>query len=68
MSLRLSICGHDCQFKATRVEREGHDKDLFVTFVDPTKSFDSVSRSARWIVFKKLVVPERMTSVIMSFN
>lgn len=68
MPLRLSICGHDCQFNATTAERGRHDKDLFVTFVDPTKSFDSVSRGARWVVFKKLGVPERMASGIMSFH
>lgn len=44
------------------------DKHLFITFIDHTKSFDTVSRDAHWVVFKKWDVPERVLDVIRSFH
>lgn len=45
-----------------------HDKELFVTFVDLTKAFDTVSRDALWVVLGKLGVPEKMLNVIISLH
>lgn len=45
-----------------------HDKDLFVTSFNLIKAFDVVSRDVRWMVLRKLGVPERMLSAIMSIH
>ena len=43
-------------------------KDMFIVFVDLTKAFDSVCRSALWEVLRKLGVPEKMLNIIISFH
>ena len=44
------------------------NKDLYIVFVDLTKAFDSVCRSALWTVLKKLGIPENMLKVIVSLH
>lgn len=43
-------------------------QDLFVIFTNLIKAFDTVSMDAIWVVLRKLVIPERMLSDIMSFH
>lgn len=55
------VCGHNVRFKQIQEKPREHSKDLFVTFVDLTKTFDTVSRDAVWVTLMKLGVPERMS-------
>ena len=45
-----------------------HKTPLFMAFIDLTKAFDTVPRSALWIVLEKLGVPHKMRSIIISFH
>ena len=45
-----------------------HDDTLFVLFVDLKKAYDSIPRQALWRVLKKVGVPPKMLSIIMSFH
>lgn len=45
-----------------------HYKDLFVAFANLTKTLDTVSRDALWVVPRKLNVSERRLNVIKSFR
>ena len=45
-----------------------HKTPLFMAFIDLTKAFDTVPRSALWTVLEKLGVPHKMRSIIISFH
>ena len=45
-----------------------HQTPLYMVFVDLTKAFDTVPRSALWIILEKLGVPPKMLSVIRSLH
>eukprot|EP00117_Sycon_ciliatum_P027914 scpid27779/ scgid3366/ Craniofacial development protein 2; p97 bucentaur protein len=45
-----------------------HQSDLYVLFVDLRKAYDSVPRTALWLVLQKLGVPPRMLQVIRSLH
>ena len=45
-----------------------HRTPLYMAFIDLTKAFDTVSRSALWIVLEKLGVPTQMRKIIQSFH
>lgn len=45
-----------------------HEKYLLITFVVLAKAFDTVSSAAFWVVFRKVDVPDKMLSVVMSFT
>ena len=45
-----------------------HQTPLYMVFVDLTKAFDTVPRSALWIILEKLGVPPKMLSVIRSLQ
>lgn len=51
-----------------REKAREHAKDFFISFVDFTKAFDTVSKDALRVVLRKISVPERTFSVIVSFN
>ena len=38
------------------------NKGLYVTFVDLTKAFDSVSRSGLWLILKRLGCPPQIST------
>ena len=41
-----------------------HASELYVLFVDLKKAYDSIPRSALWIVLQKLGVPPRMCGLV----
>ena len=45
-----------------------HRTPLYMAFVDLTKAFDTVSRTALWIVLEKIGIPPQMRMVIRSFH
>ena len=45
-----------------------HESELFVLFVDLRKAYDSVPRSALWMVLEKFGVPPRMVRIIKSLH
>ena len=45
-----------------------HQSDLYVLFVDLHKAYNSVPRTALWLVLQKLGVPPRMLQVIRSLH
>ena len=45
-----------------------HRTPLYMAFVDLTKAFDTVSRTALWIVLQKLGIPNQMRKIIISFH
>ncbi|XP_065182209.1 uncharacterized protein LOC135812918 [Sycon ciliatum] len=45
-----------------------HQSDLYVLFVDLRKAYDSVPRTALWLVLQKLGVPPSMLQVIRSLH
>ena len=44
------------------------NQEMYMVFVDLTKTFDTVYREALWQVLKKLGIPENMLNVIISFH
>ena len=45
-----------------------HASELYVLFVDLKKAYDSIPRSALWIVLQKLGVPPRMCGLVRSLH
>ena len=45
-----------------------HKSPLYMAFIDLTKAFDTVPRSALWTVLEKLGVPPKMRNVIISLH
>ena len=45
-----------------------HRTPLYMAFIDLTKAFDTVSRTALWIVLKKVGIPSQMRKIIQSFH
>ena len=45
-----------------------HRTPLYMAFIDLTKAFDSVCRSALWVILEKLGVPTQMRKIIQSFH
>ena len=45
-----------------------HKTPLYMAFIDLTKAFDTVPRSALWIVLEKLGIPTKMRSIIISLH
>ena len=51
---------------AEKVREKNHE--MYMVFVDLTKAFDTVNRTALWRVLQKLGIPENMLRVIVSFH
>ena len=51
---------------AEKVREKKHE--MYMVFVDLTKAFDTVNRTALWRVLQKLGIPENMLRVIVSFH
>ena len=45
-----------------------HRTPLYMAFIDLTKAFDTVSRTALWIILEKLGIPKQMLKIIISFH
>ena len=59
----MIFCLRELQKKA----RE-HNAPLYMAFIDLTKAFDTVPRTALWSVLSKLGIPEKMRAVIISLH
>ena len=60
----------DMVFAARQIQekcREQH-QDLYMTFIDLTKAFDSVHREGLWLVLKKIGCPDKFVSIVRSFH
>ena len=44
------------------------NKELFSTYVDLTKAFDTVSRNGLWKIMAKFGIPDKFTAIIRSFH
>ena len=44
------------------------NRSLFVNFIDLTKAFDTVNRSALQIIFKKLGCPNKLVTIICQLH
>ena len=45
-----------------------HQRELYAVFVDLTKAFDSVDRSALWEILLKIGCPHDFVTIIRSFR
>ena len=43
-------------------------QDLHITFVDPTKAFDTVSREELWKIMSKFGCPDRFVKIVRQFH
>ena len=44
------------------------NKGLYITFVDLTKAFDTVSRDGLWKVMAKIGCPEKFVNIVRLFH
>ena len=44
------------------------NRELFSTYVDLTKAFDTVSRTGLWKIMAKFGIPEKFIAIIRSFH
>ena len=56
-----------CRMSTPGKCQERHS-NLFVTFVDLTKAFDTVSRDGLWKIMEKFGCPSRFISIVRQFN
>ena len=72
-----SQCGYrkgrstvDMIFSLRQIQEKSreHRTPLYMAFIDLTKAFDTVSRSALWIVLEKVGIPSKMLKIIKSFH
>ena len=60
----------DMIFAARQIQekcRKQH-RDLYMTFIDLTKTFDSVHREGHWRVLKNIGCPDKFVSIVRSFH
>ena len=62
----ISESGVRCQTALREMSRQ--NTDLYSTFVDLTKAFDSVSRDGLWRVMRKYGWPDKFTTVVRQFH
>ena len=43
-------------------------QDLYMTFVDLTKAFDTVSRNGLWKIMAKFGCPEKLVTIVKQFH
>jgi len=43
-------------------------QDLYMTFIDLTKAFDSVHREGHWRILKNIGCPDKFVSIVRSFH
>ncbi|XP_036356658.1 uncharacterized protein LOC118762220 [Octopus sinensis] len=55
-------------FQQVREKVHEENQELFMTFIDLTKAFNTVNWQALWKVLEKLGVPDKMLNVIISFH
>ena len=60
----------DMIFSLRQVSEKAREKnqELYMVFIDLTKAFDTVNRTALWKILKKLGIPDNMIKVIISFH
>ena len=60
----------DMIFAARQIQEKCHEqhRDLYMTFIDLTKAFDSVHREGLWRVLKKIGCPDKFVSIVRSFH
>ena len=54
----------------TRLQEKCHEQnvDLYMTFVDLTKAFDTVSRNGLWKIMTKFGYPPRFVAMVRQFH
>ena len=57
-------------FTARQLQKkcQEHNMDLYMTFVDLTKAFDTVSREGLWKIMAKLDCPTKFIATVRQFN
>jgi len=45
-----------------------HHEDLYMTIVDLTKAFDTVSREGLWKIMSKFGCPDRFVKIVRQFH
>ena len=60
----------DMIFSLRQIQEKAREqnKPLYMLFIDLTKAFDTVNRTALWHILKKVGIPEKMRNVIISFH
>ncbi|XP_047502747.1 uncharacterized protein LOC125048220 [Penaeus chinensis] len=60
----------DMIFAARQLQEKCQEQhsDLFVTFVDPTKAFDTVSRDGLWKIMEKFGCPSKFITIVQQFH
>ena len=60
----------DMIFAARQVQEKcrEQDKDLYITFIDLTKAFDTVNREILWIILKKFGTPPKFLNILKQFH
>ena len=69
ISCRTKHDGMDMIFTARHLQEKclEHQRELYAVFVDLTKAFDSVDRSALWEILLKISCPHDFVTIIRSF-
>ena len=57
-------------FTARQLQKkcQEHNVDLYMTFVDLTKAFDTVSRDGFWKIMAKFGCPPRFIAMVLKFH
>ena len=60
----------DMVFAARQLQEKSMEQhqDLYMTFVDLTKAFDTVSREGLWKIMSKFGCPERLVKIVRQFH
>uniref|UniRef100_A0A8C7WPE7 Reverse transcriptase domain-containing protein n=1 Tax=Oryzias sinensis TaxID=183150 RepID=A0A8C7WPE7_9TELE len=60
----------DMIFAARQIQEKSveHNQDLYTTFVDLTKAFDTVSREGLWKIMAKFGCPNRFVKIVKQFH
>ena len=60
----------DMIFAARQLQEKCQEQrcDLYTTFVDLTKAFDSVNRDGLWKILAKYGLPEKFISIVQQFH
>ena len=51
-----------CVLRQLQEKCQEQNKDLYVTFIDLTKAFDTVNRTALWSILEKLGCPQKYSN------